>query len=112
MPSDEKGRFPPIEPYATGMLDVGDGQSVYWESSGNPDGKPVVLLHGGPGGGSSPGWRRWFDPERYRIVQLDRAMAPAAAPSEAQARSRISKYSRNAIGAPAVSVTTRGLGSG
>jgi proline iminopeptidase len=71
MPSDEKGRFPPIEPYATGMLDVGDGQSVYWESSGNPDGKPVVLLHGGPGGGSSPGWRRWFDPERYRIVQLD-----------------------------------------
>ena len=63
--------FPPIEPYATGMLDVGDGQSIYWESSGNPDGKPAIALHGGPGSGSSPGRRSWFDPERYRLVQLD-----------------------------------------
>ena len=63
--------FPPIEPYASGMLDVGDGQSIYWESSGNPDGKPAIALHGGPGSGSSPGRRSWFDPERYRLVQLD-----------------------------------------
>ena len=63
--------FPPIEPYASGMLDVGDGQSIYWEASGNPDGKPAVALHGGPGSGSSPGRRRWFDPDRYRLVQLD-----------------------------------------
>ena len=63
--------FPPIEPHATGMLDVGDGQSIYWEASGNPDGKPAIALHGGPGSGSSPGRRSWFDPDRYRLVQLD-----------------------------------------
>ena len=63
--------FPPIEPHATGMLDVGDGQAIYWEASGNPDGKPAIALHGGPGSGSSPGRRRWFDPDRYRLVQLD-----------------------------------------
>lgn len=63
--------FPPIEPYATGMLDVGDGQLVYWEQSGNPDGKPVVMLHGGPGSGCSPGYRKPWDPEKYRIVCLD-----------------------------------------
>ena len=55
----------------SGMLDVGDGQSIYWEASGNPDGKPAVALHGGPGSGSAPGRRRWFDPDRYRLVQLD-----------------------------------------
>jgi proline iminopeptidase len=53
------------------MLDVGDGQSIYWEASGNPDGKPAIALHGGPGSGSSPGRRSWFDPERYRLIQLD-----------------------------------------
>lgn len=53
------------------MLDVGDGQSVYWEISGNPDGKPVVFLHGGPGGGTSPMHRQFFDPVAYRIVLLD-----------------------------------------
>lgn len=63
--------FPPIEPYETGMLDVGDGQRLYWEASGNPAGLPVVVLHGGPGSGSSPRGRRVFDPARYRIVQFD-----------------------------------------
>ena len=63
--------YPPIEPYETGMLDVGDGQSIYWEASGNPDGQAAVALHGGPGGGMSPGRRRWFDPDRYRLIQLD-----------------------------------------
>ncbi len=63
--------YPPIEPYETGMLLVGDGNRVYWEQSGNPDGKPVVFLHGGPGGGTSPWHRRFFDPERYRIVLFD-----------------------------------------
>ncbi|WP_040789925.1 prolyl aminopeptidase [Nocardia paucivorans] len=66
-----RGLYPPIEPHAQGMLAVGDGQSVYWEVSGNPDGKPVVFLHGGPGGGTDPQHRRFFDPERYRIVLLD-----------------------------------------
>lgn len=63
--------YPAIEPHLTGRLDVGDAQQVYWEVSGNPDGKPVVFLHGGPGAGTSPDHRRLFDPERYRIVLLD-----------------------------------------
>lgn len=53
------------------MLDVGEGDRVSWETSGNPEGKPVVVLHGGPGSGSSSGTRRLFDPDRYRIVQFD-----------------------------------------
>ena len=65
------GEPPVVEPYASGMLDVGDGQSIYWEVSGNPLGKPAGALHGGPGSGSSPGRRRSFDPERYRLVQFD-----------------------------------------
>ncbi|GIG67941.1 prolyl aminopeptidase [Phytomonospora endophytica] len=64
-------RYPPIEPHASGMLDVGDGNRVHWETCGNPDGKPAVVLHGGPGSGASPNWRRYFDPERYRIVVFD-----------------------------------------
>jgi len=63
--------YPEIQANGTGMLDVGDGQLVYWEESGNPAGKPVVFLHGGPGGGTSPQHRRLFDPELYRIVLLD-----------------------------------------
>lgn len=63
--------YPPIEPYDSGMLDVGDGHRVYWECCGNPDGKPALYLHGGPGSGSSPGQRRFFDPEAYRIVLID-----------------------------------------
>ncbi|MBA3577406.1 MAG: prolyl aminopeptidase [Sphingomonas sp.] len=63
--------FPPIEPYETGRLEVGDGHSLYWELCGNPDGKPVVFLHGGPGGGSSPEHRRQFDPQAYKILVFD-----------------------------------------
>ncbi|WP_292834251.1 prolyl aminopeptidase [Microbacterium sp.] len=63
--------YPEIAPYETGFLLVGDGQRVYWEQSGNPSGKPVVFLHGGPGGGTSPWHRRFFDPEVYRIVLFD-----------------------------------------
>jgi proline iminopeptidase len=63
--------YPEIQPYKTGHLDVGDGHSLYWELSGNPDGKPVVFLHGGPGGGSSPEHRRQFNPEKYKILVFD-----------------------------------------
>ena len=55
----------------TGVLAVGDGHELYWEQRGNPNGKPVVVLHGGPGSGSSPVFVFMFDPERYRIVQFD-----------------------------------------
>ncbi|GAA2790558.1 alpha/beta fold hydrolase [Streptomyces showdoensis] len=64
-------RFPEIDPYDEGLLDVGDGNHVYWSVAGNPEGKPALVVHGGPGSGSSPGARRLFDPERYRIVQFD-----------------------------------------
>lgn len=63
--------YPPLEPYAKGMLDVGDGHSVYFEQCGSPDGEPVVFLHGGPGSGCAPRHRRFFDPARYRIVLFD-----------------------------------------
>ena len=63
--------YPEIQPYQTGHLDVGDGHSLYWELSGNPDGKPVVFLHGGPGGGSSPEHRRQFNPEKYKALVFD-----------------------------------------
>ena len=63
--------YPEIQPYETGMLDVGDGHNLYWELSGNPDGKPVVFLHGGPGGGSSPDHRRQFNPDKYKILVFD-----------------------------------------
>lgn len=65
------GRYPPIEPYHSGYLDVGDGQTVYWECCGNPNGKPALFLHGGPGSGASPGQRRFFDPGAYRAVLFD-----------------------------------------
>jgi proline iminopeptidase len=63
--------YPEIEPYAHGLLDAGDGNRVYWETCGNPAGKPAVVLHGGPGSGCTPGWRRFFDPAAYRVVLFD-----------------------------------------
>lgn len=63
--------YPPLPALEQGMLDVGDGHRVYWEVSGNPEGKPVVFVHGGPGGGTSPLQRRLFDPAAYRIVLFD-----------------------------------------
>jgi proline iminopeptidase len=64
-------RYPAVEPYSSGMLDVTDGHSLYWETVGNPDGTPAVYLHGGPGGGTGAGARRYFDPRAYRGVLFD-----------------------------------------
>ncbi|MDO6730568.1 prolyl aminopeptidase [Marinovum sp. 2_MG-2023] len=63
--------YPPIDPFDQRMLDVGDGHKIYVEQSGNPVGIPVVVLHGGPGGGCSPGMRRYFDPDVYRVILFD-----------------------------------------
>jgi len=63
--------YPPIDPFDQRMLDVGDGHRVYVEQCGNPHGIPVVVLHGGPGGGCSPAMRRYFDPTHYRIILFD-----------------------------------------
>ena len=63
--------YPPLAPYASGMLETAGIHRVYWETSGNPDGIPVLFVHGGPGSGASPNQRRFFDPARYRIVLFD-----------------------------------------
>ena len=63
--------YPEIEPYEKGMLDVGDGNALYWEVCGSPAGKPAVMLHGGPGSGCVPSWRRYFNPGAYRVVLFD-----------------------------------------
>jgi proline iminopeptidase len=63
--------YPSLEPRKTGRLAVSALHEIYWEESGHPDGLPVVALHGGPGGGSSPEMRRFFDPRRYRIILFD-----------------------------------------
>ncbi|GAB3113748.1 prolyl aminopeptidase [Streptomyces calidiresistens] len=62
---------PPVEPYDGGLLDVGDGQRVHWETHGNPDGAPALVVHGGPGSGCAPRMLRPFDPHRYRVILFD-----------------------------------------
>lgn len=78
--------YPALEPYDTRMVDAGDGQFIYVEQSGNPDGKPAVFLHGGPGGGGGTERRQFFDPQRYRIVVLDQRGCGASTPHVAKAR--------------------------
>lgn len=63
--------YPPVEPYDHGLLDVGDGNLVHWEVCGNPEGKPALVVHGGPGSGCKPWARQRFDPELYRVVLFD-----------------------------------------
>jgi proline iminopeptidase len=63
--------YPPITPYASGMLETAGVHRIYWETSGNSEGIPVVFVHGGPGSGTSPVQRRFFDPARYRIILFD-----------------------------------------
>lgn len=69
--TEHRSLYPDIEPFDSGRLQVSPIHSIYYEQSGNPDGKPVVGLHGGPGAGSSPKMRRFFDPARYRIILFD-----------------------------------------
>jgi proline iminopeptidase len=69
--STRQSFYPEIEPFRSGMLAVGGGHEIYWEVSGNPKGKPVVFLHGGPGGGTDGKQRRFFDPKKYMIVLFD-----------------------------------------
>lgn len=72
--------YPPIEPYRGGMLAVDDMHTLYWEESGKPDGVPVLVLHGGPGGESTPASRQFFDPDHYRIVMFDQRGAGRSQP--------------------------------
>jgi len=73
--------YPAIEPYVSGRLWVDEIHSLYWEECGNPDGVPVVFLHGGPGGGCSTSSRLFFDPARYRIVLFDQRGAGRSTPN-------------------------------
>ena len=63
--------YPPIDPFDQQVMDVGQGHHIYVEQCGNPAGLPVMVVHGGPGGGCSPAMRRYFDPERYRVILFD-----------------------------------------
>lgn len=73
--------YPEIEPYKKGHLQVSDIHSLYWEESGNPQGQPVLFLHGGPGGGTAPMHRRFFDPKHYRIILFDQRGSGNSTPS-------------------------------
>lgn len=68
---DRLNLFPPIEPFERGMIRVSDIHEIYYEVSGAINGKPVLVCHGGPGGGSTPSMRRYFDPNRYKIILFD-----------------------------------------
>ncbi|MBB1260452.1 prolyl aminopeptidase [Streptomyces alkaliterrae] len=88
MPDPARGdhtEYPLTDPYETGMLDVGDGHRLYWEQYGDPAGRPVVLLHGGPGSGSGgmSGMRRHFDPSRHRVISFDQRGCGRSTPSAA-----------------------------
>ena len=69
--NQRKTLYPATKSYDSGTIPVSDGHHIYYEQGGNPDGKPAVYVHGGPGGGSGPGQRRVFDPDRYRVVLFD-----------------------------------------
>lgn len=72
--------FPAVTPYSSGYLPVETPHEIYWEQSGNPDGEPIVVLHGGPGGGSSAVNRQFFDPDHYRIIIFDQRGAGKSTP--------------------------------
>lgn len=79
-PRPIKELFPPITPYSQGFLNVGGDHMMYWEQSGNPDGIPVLVLHGGPGAGATSTHRRFFNPETYRIIIYDQRGAGRSHP--------------------------------
>lgn len=80
MPATPSSLFPPISPTRHGMLAVDEVHTIYWEEVGNPDGIPVVFLHGGPGAGLSPQHRRFFDPAQYRVILFDQRGAGKSTP--------------------------------
>jgi proline iminopeptidase len=82
--------YPAVEPYESGHLDVGDGNHVYWETCGRPDGAPAVVLHGGPGSGCVPGMRRFFDPSAYRVVLFDQRGCGRSTPHASELSSDLS----------------------
>ncbi|MBF9195401.1 prolyl aminopeptidase [Microvirga terrestris] len=82
--------YPPLDPYETDMLDVGDGHRIYWEACGNPLGKPALVLHGGPGSGCTVNARRYFDPGKYCIVLFDQRGSGRSQPHTSEPRADLS----------------------
>jgi proline iminopeptidase len=78
--------YPEVEPSGHGFLEVGDGNRVYWETCGNPRGKPAVVFHGGPGSGASPWFRTFFDPDAYRLVLFDQRNCGRSTPHASDPR--------------------------
>ena len=72
--------FPKIEVREKGFLQVSDIHTIYWERSGNPKGKKILVIHGGPGGGSQPRYRRYFDPDKFDIIQFDQRGCGSSTP--------------------------------
>lgn len=79
--SPRSGLYPPIEPFRQQVMEMPGGHRVYVEQCGRPDGEPVVVLHGGPGGGCSPGMRRFFDPRHYRVILFDQRGCGRSSPN-------------------------------
>jgi proline iminopeptidase len=80
--------YPPLQCHGHGELEVGDGHRLHWEEAGNPLGRPALFVHGGPGAGCTPDDRRWFDPQRYRIVLFDQRGAGRSRPAGRLAANR------------------------
>ncbi len=78
--------FPEIEPYDHGIISVGEGNQIYWETCGNSQGKPALVIHGGPGSGATPWWRRLFDPRKYRIILFDQRNCGKSTPNASEPR--------------------------
>jgi proline iminopeptidase len=79
--ADLSDLFPPVTPFESGVLDVGDGHALYWEQCGSRTGTPIVFLHGGPGAGIAPTYRRFFDPARHRAILFDQRGCGRSTPS-------------------------------
>lgn len=77
---EPSGLYPPIEPLRSGHLKVSETHEIYWETVGNPEGIPVIVLHGGPGGSAGPEMRRFFDPDRFHVLLFDQRGAYRSRP--------------------------------
>lgn len=100
--------YPAIEPYDHGLLDVGDGHLVYWEACGNPEGKTALVVHGGPGSNCTPGQRRGFDPDRYRVILFDQRNCGRSRPHAADPAADLSANTTHHLVADSGSGSGRG----
>lgn len=89
--------YPPIEPFKSGLLRVGNNDEIYWEVCGNPKGRPALVVHGGPGSGASPWWRMLFNPEKYMIILFDQRGCGRSVPSAADPKTNLSENTTRSL---------------